>query len=112
MHFAPTLGMTSVLTPALGRGDLPEDVLQDAAVAVVLHLVRRVDADRRVERRRFSAGCFGFDLDCLARLEIRETANRERLFAGEAERFACRAVHELKRKNSHSDQVAAVDFLE
>src|SRR4051812_48736967 len=65
---------------------LAEDVLQDAAVAVVVGLAGRVDADDRVE---LDAGVGG-DLDRArggAVVELGDAGERERLGAGQAERL-------------------------
>src|SRR5690348_15480043 len=53
------------------REKLPQHVGQDAAVPVVMHLLRRVDADRRLERLRLLAGGKGADGDLAA---VREAA--------------------------------------
>ena len=66
---------------------LPQDGLQDAAVAVVLDLDRRIDAAGG-QRTRLSSPSLGrhADLQLLPGLEVVADRDVERLFAGQAER--------------------------
>ena len=48
---------------------LPDDVLQDSAVTVILRLLRRIDAHQRVELHR-AILALGFHFEMLARFEV------------------------------------------
>ena len=115
------------MRPALRRGqgasgrtsgarDLPEHVLQDAAVAVVVGLARGVDADDGVELDDRAVApwspspCTVRGVRALA--ERRDTRDVERLGAVQAERVGALAVGELQRQHTHPDEVGAVNALE
>src|SRR6185503_10421994 len=98
------------------RDQPPQHVLQDAAVAVVLGLVGRVDAYARVELDRLAVVAPGAHAHGASGLEGAAVElgdlDVERLVAGEAERLRALALRELERQDAHADQVGAVDALE
>src|SRR5208282_2674266 len=82
-------------------GELPQDVLQDAAVPVVLALLRRVDAQARLERLRGST--LGSCRDRhLAGIPLAESRDVEYLAAGEPERRHVLTGQELQRCDAHA----------
>src|SRR5262249_36738696 len=83
----------------------PQDGLEDAAVAEVRALARRVEADARAELLFVRAHG---DLVGIAALE---PCDREHLAAGQPERLAVLARHELERRDPHHQEVRAVDPL-
>src|SRR5690348_6179281 len=88
---------------------VPQDVLHDAAVAVVVRLTGGVDADHRVE-----GDVARGDLDGLrgaALVELGDATDGEGLLAGQAERLGSLALGELERDDAHADQVRPVDAL-
>jgi aconitate hydratase len=93
-------------------GELSQHVMQDAAVAVIFHLVGGIDAAQRDEARGAAIGPGDLDRHLLARLELGEPADGEGVVAGEAQRGARLALAELQRKHAHADEVGAVDALE
>src|SRR5262245_27224341 len=120
---SPDLSAASqILRPSRGQAwwlslhQPPQHVLQDAAVAVVLGLVGRVDADLGVELDRLAVGAPGADLDGAAGLERFAVElgdlDVEGLVAGEAEALRALALRELERQDAHADQVRAVDARE
>src|SRR5581483_3363233 len=82
-----------------------EDEREDATVAKVLALARRVESHARAE------------LDLvrphrhLARLAVLDAGDRIGLATGQAERVGALAVRELQRQHAHHQQVRAVDPL-
>src|SRR5688572_6919733 len=80
---------------------LPQHVVQDAAVAEVLQLVERIDAAG--ERHRFPGAIREGDLgvELLAGLELAgEAADRHRLVAAKPERLPGRALLEDERHDA------------
>jgi len=63
---------------------LAQDVLENAAVAVVVDLLGGVDTDDGVERLLLAVGRFGVDRGFLARRERRYAFDVEDLVAGQA----------------------------
>src|SRR5208282_470011 len=83
---------------------LPQHVLQDAAVLVVLDLLRRVDADSRLEGYFFAFGGSGYHRDRPAVLEpcvepLTEVKDVVSLLAGKAERLYILGGLKLQRQN-------------
>ena len=67
---------------------LPQHGLQDSAVAIVVHLDRRIDAHEGRKCLHGAVGGLALDLDRAARLQaIVEVGNVEQLLAGQAERL-------------------------
>src|SRR5947209_8625249 len=93
-------------SPSLRAEKGAQDVLQDAAVAVVLRLAWRVDAHRRREGL-----VAGLDLDLAGDAVSTEAGDLERLLTGQPERLAALAVGELQRQHAHPDQVRPVNPL-
>src|SRR5690606_14240284 len=94
-----------------GGGELAEHVVQDAAVHVVLLLLRRVDPHARVERRLLAVRLRRGDADPVDAVAA-EPFDIEDLGAVESEALRVLAVEELQRQHAHSDQIRAVDALE
>src|SRR6202012_5321040 len=90
---------------------LAEDVLEDAAVFVVVDFFGGVDAGGDGEFFLGAVGGFGSDLDVFARRERCDAIDGEDFVPGEAERLAGFAWFEFERENAHADEVAAVDAL-
>ena len=89
------------------RARLAQHVLEDAAAAEIFQLVGGIDPDpgREAEARPVGAG--DLDRDLLARGELGDAEDGERLGAVELRR----RVDELERDHAHADQVGAVDAL-
>src|SRR5262245_59427408 len=110
VSLAMALGL-ALLGHAL-RHQLAQHGLQDAAVAVVIDLDRRVEPRGHHQRSARAVGPLHLDRHVLARLELaRKAADRERLAPGEARGLGARARLELQRQDAHADQVRAVDAL-
>src|SRR5690606_20323724 len=95
---------------------LPEHVLEDAAVAVVLGLLGRVDAHERAELGRAAVLLPGPHRHA-ARLALGperrlDTLDLVELTAREPQRLRALARLELERQHPHAHQVGAVDPLE
>src|SRR5713101_4880050 len=90
---------------------LAEDVLEDAAVAIVGDFFGGVGAGGDGEGFFFSVGGAGADTKNFSRRERGDAFDIEHLVAGESERGAVFAGLELKRENAHTDEVAAMDAL-
>ena len=87
--------------------------MQDAAVAVVEHLDRRVQAQDHVEARLRARRAPGQDLELLARRDrVVEAGDVEALLAAQAQAVARVPRLELERQHAETRQVAAVDALE
>src|SRR5439155_16230787 len=87
------------------RGEAPQDVREDPAVAKVLALTRGVQAN---------AGGEGLVVGAHAdfvRLRVLDPLDRVELAAGEAETLAALAVAELEREDAHHQEVRAMDSL-
>src|SRR5690606_6119998 len=100
----------------LRRQQLPEPVLEDAAVAVVLGLLGRVDAHERAELGRAAVLLPGPHRHA-ARLALGperrlDTLDLVELAAREPQRLRALARLELERQHPHAHQVGAVDPLE
>ena len=104
---ARTRSTSRCSTSRCRRQQLAQHERQDAAVLVVLDLLRRVDAHARRELlvvRRCTRDLLG--------LAALDAGDRELLLAGQPERLGVLAVGELQRQHAHADQVGAVDALE
>src|SRR5438874_10751274 len=96
-----------------GAQELAEDVGQDAAVAVVLDLDRRVDSTDDVEGEFAAVGPPPVNPERLAWPQARgDACDAERLAPGQLQCLARVALLELQREHAHADQIAAVDPLE
>src|SRR5262245_26049456 len=75
---APLWSLHPGLTPParLLLGQLPQDAVQNPAVLRVQHLLRRVDADGRVERLLAAGGSVGVHCEGAARGEVVRQALR------------------------------------
>src|SRR5579871_1466126 len=82
---------------------LAEDVLQDAAVFVVVDFFGGVDAGGDGEFFLGAVGGFRGDLDVFARRERRDALNIEDFVSSEVERFARFAWFEFEREHAHTD---------
>src|SRR5437867_2271505 len=93
---------------SVGGDALPENLLQDPALADVLEICRVVDPRQYVECGLVTSrgGCFDSEL-CLW-CELVEAADGERLLAGQAERRHRLAGHELEGDDPHHHEVRAV----
>src|SRR4029077_1509556 len=101
----------------LGPQKLPQHVVQDAAVAVILDLLRGVETEAGFEGGRFAVLLPGPDGHLAAVLEVApdplgEAFDVDQLVAGEAEGGGVLARQELQGSDAHADEVAAVDALE
>src|ERR1700751_5971604 len=104
--------------PRPGRGGVvprgltqrPQDVLHDAAVAVVVGFAGGVDPDRRGEA--LAVGSHHDFVRNTPVVELGDALDAEGLLAGEAEGLGALARLELQREHAHADQVGAVDALE
>ncbi len=85
---------------------------QDAAVAHVLALARRVEPDPRCELDRLTAVVGRSRHPRLARLAVLDAPDRERLEPAQPEALGGLACGKDQRENPHPDQVRAVDSLE
>src|SRR3954469_7944798 len=95
------------------RRELPQDVVQNAAVAEILDLVERIDPAH--ERNLLYRAVQRLDLsgEPLARLEVaRHPADRDGLVALQPEGPPPRAALEHEGRDPHADKVRAVDALE
>ena len=79
--------------------------MEDAAVAVVLDLDRRVDAAGRDEVDHAAVGFLGGDFDGLTRLEVVVEGDLEGFGAVEFEDVATLSFAELQREDAHADEV-------
>src|SRR5258706_2905734 len=93
---------------------LPQHILQNAAVSVVERLLRRIDPDQRVELD-CSFLALGSNLHRAPCSEafhhVADTADLEHFLARQPERLRVLAREELQRQNSHADQIRAVNAL-
>ena len=76
----------------------------------IVPLLRRIDADFRLETNRLAAVGRGGDVDRSRRC-IRVTFDVENFLAGKPQRIGAFAIHELQRQYAHADQVGAVNAL-
>ncbi len=79
-------------------------------MAIVVHLVRRIDPHRRGEVLDVAGLVRRRHLDLLRRA-VAEADDVVGLVAGEPERLRRRAVRELQRQHAHADEIGAVDAL-
>src|SRR6266540_2183619 len=98
------------------RRELPEDVLKNSSVLVVENLLRRVDANPRLEVARRRARWRHANGDVAAAREVagehlRKPDDVVRLLAGETERLASVARRKLERNDPHADEIRSVDPL-
>src|SRR5262249_29980874 len=91
-------------------GELTQHVRQDAAVPVVLALLRRQQQHLDLEAL-LAGGAPGDDLDFACRAVV-ETGGGAYFVAAQAERLRVLAGAELQRQHAHADEVRAVDTLE
>src|SRR5690606_20200325 len=92
-------GREDTLAPVFVSGrELPQHVVEDAAVHIIFDLVRRIDAAERVEREGRAVGARNIDGYALTRLEVRDAGDREDIVARQTERLARLAVLELQRE--------------
>src|SRR5689334_12264870 len=94
-----------------GGSELPQHVLQDPSVAVVLPLLRRIDSHAHAELPGRTVGPCCRDGD-LRRIAAAQADDVEHLTAGEAERADVLPRQELQRRHAHADQVGTVNALE
>src|SRR6516162_7698427 len=98
---------------ALARHQMPQHVVQYAAVLEIVEFVERIDAAN--ERDTLEAAIGGDDLGdhALARLDLAmQPADRHLFVAPETERLPGCAFLEAQRQHAHADQVRAMDAFE
>src|SRR5688572_29369209 len=106
---------SAVISAVEGSGrflhEVAQDVMEDAAVAVIFELVERIDAHlhRHVEPPAIGEGDFG-NRD-LARLQLSNAADRYGLVAFQAQALPARLFLQHQRQHAHSNEVGAVDAL-
>src|SRR5215216_4096603 len=128
----PTFSLSSLSSPRVGSlpdaglfscrrfpatQELSQHVVQDAAVAVVLDLLRSVEAHPGLELGHLAAIGLGADDHLAAVLETAphsrgQARDVDHLLAGEPEARHGVAAREFQGSDAHADQVAAVDALE
>src|SRR5699024_6519238 len=89
---------------------LPQHVVQDAAVSVVLDFLRRFQAYAGLEGGFLAFRVGGLDVDFLFGA-VGQAGDVEGLGAVQAQAFGVFAVNEGQRQHAHADQVGAVDAL-
>src|ERR1700693_484060 len=110
------------LRTRLRRQQLPQHILQNAAVGVVERLLWRIDAHQRVELDRlvlppstavsarsgahFYLAPGGEVFDTIA-----DSGDLEDFFARQLERFGVLSREKLQRQNSHANQIRAMNAL-
>src|ERR671910_587195 len=92
--------------------ELPEDGLQDAAVAQVLDLDRRVHAGLDLELFGLAVVARSPDGQLGAGRDLCETRDVEGLSAGQTQGVGALAFRKLEGEDAHADQVRAVNALE
>ena len=108
------IAMPFALFRRRGRADqLSQHIRQNAAVAVVLDFLRRIDSDQHVELLYGAiCGSRGYRRFLRCRQPFRHARNRITLNSRQSQRVASLARHELQRKHAHADQIRAMDALE
>ena len=92
------------------RKKLSQHELKNAAVTVVLNLVRRVDARNRFDGSGLTVITRHLDGQLLSRFQTRRNStNIEFLKPGQAQRFCSLSRKVLQRQNPHSNEVAAMN---
>jgi len=104
---------TSTASDGSGRsGDHPaQHVRQHAAVAVVVDVVRRIDARHHLELPYAVAGTRGSHPQARTRREGRDALDVEGLRPVETERGGALARKKLERKHAHADEVRSMNAL-
>src|SRR5664279_1857315 len=98
---------------ASGGRELPQHISQDAAVAVVIDLVRRIEPDGGRERRLLALRVRRRDRELLLRREVlRDARDGESLLARQPEALCVLPGLVLEREDAHPREVRAVDALE
>src|SRR5690606_2541349 len=89
--------------PATGRsgGELPQHIMQDAAVEEIFQLIGGIDAAKRLEGEAGAIGAGGVYRHALAWLEAAHIADGEALVTRQAECLAAAAFRELQRQHAH-----------
>ena len=96
-----------------GRQQLAQHEGQDAAVLVVVHLDRRVDAQQHGHVLLGTVLAGDRQRHVLHRLDaVFQAGDVVGFLAGDAQRLHAVVALELQRQHAHADQVAAVDALE
>src|SRR5215469_3614984 len=99
----------------LAGEQLPEDVLQDAAICVIERLLGSVDAHRGLKLFRGALFVDREHFDPPRGAEVRNdgrnSADLEALLAGNFERLSILSGQKLERQNAHTDKVRAVNAL-
>src|SRR5262245_20227265 len=92
---------------------LPQDVLQNPAIAVVLNFEWCVDSDACLKTSFFSIFCSHAYSHEHSRLKtVGYTLDVENLKACQAEARGTLSFFELQRKDAHADEITSVDTLE
>src|SRR5713101_6600103 len=95
------------------RHQLPQHVLQDAAVLEVVELVQRIDAANHWNALEAAVGGDDLGDHALARLDLAvQPADGHLLVATQPERLPGRALLEAQRQHAHADEVRAMDAFE
>src|SRR5258708_16149645 len=114
----PTAPLLALDAPAVAPGsgglhNLPQQVVQNPAVAEVLELVERVDAAEQLDLLHLAGGSMDAAGEVAPRLEaLRHAENVVALGAVELETLARGAVLELQRQHADAHEVRAVNALE
>ena len=93
------------------RCELTQHVMENAAIAVIFHLVSGIDPAQRREGEGRAIAAGDFDLYVLTRRKVGKAFDAERVVGGQIERLARRAVFELQRQDAHANEVRPVDPL-
>src|SRR3546814_4710218 len=80
------------------RGEVPQHVLEDAAVEEIFQLVDGIDPAAGGEPLGLAVGAGEGDLDILARADVADAVDREGFRAVELERLTRHAFGELQRE--------------
>ena len=94
------------------RQQLPQYVLQDSAVAIVVNFLRRVDTHRSTEFLFTRPNCKVATVGKLVRDRLAQAHNFEGFLASETEARRILLRQELQGQYAHADEVGAVDALE
>src|SRR5579863_6343287 len=95
----------------VGGGELPQYVLQNPAMLVVLEFLGSVDAQAHVELGGLPAVGRGHHFHGFRRAAV-QPRDFEGLLAGEPEALSVLTFLELQRQHAHADQIGAVNALE
>lgn len=87
------------------RGEVAQNIVQDALILVIFMLIIRIDADIGGDRLGLAIRKSDVDIERSARLETFNAGNGHGLIACQAEAFPAFAFLEFQRENAHADEV-------